>query len=99
MSDFLKQLVDEAHTAYINNMFDECIKILKAIKFRVGTKELFDEMNTKDAEYDKMYSTKINEILLNKTDDLTYTNMKVDLKKTQAQRYLSFYSRIVERIP
>jgi len=99
VSEFIKQLVDEAHAGYINGMFEECIRILRAIKFRVGTKELFDEMNSKDLDFDNQYTTKINEIIKKGVDDLTYTNMKTELKRTQCQRYLSFYSRIAERIP
>ena len=96
MSDFIKNLIDEAHVDFLNRQYDECIRKLKSIKIRVNEPELLGRMQGKENNIDVEYKTRYNNITSN--DDVEFLNKIMALKEWQSKEYLNFYSEINSEI-
>jgi len=97
MSDFIENLINEAHINFLNNNYDGTVAQLKTIKLRINDTALLGRMQKKENDTDSEYHLRWTK--LQAQDDIEYINKLMELKKWRAETYIVFYTRINSEIP
>lgn len=95
MNEFFKNRLDTSHALIDEGNYEVAVEIILNLKSRIHDTTILTQINMHDAEVEKEYHTRF-ENLARKAGDPTesYTQLVI-LKKWRSQEYLKYYDHIL----